>query len=324
MEYNVVYAADDNYAQYMAVSIVSLLENNKNADQINIYVLSLGITAQNMKQIDDIVNQYNRVIQFIDCSDLAKSLKLNMPWQISIATYLRLFIAQIVRADKALYLDCDIIVAASIENLWATDFAGKAVAGIIDVGSDNSKTLVGMNADDQYINAGVLLINLNFWRENDVQSRLIQFINNHNGRVYHHDQGVINAVLNKEKVILPPQYNLMTGYVCMSLSQLQKHYKMNSIPYSQADLDNAIMRPVIVHYTPFYTYHPWEKGCKNPLKDLFFQYRNLTKWANEPLVAPKTKPAVKCMNWIYTNLPFFIAEFANACLGHFIRLWRHR
>lgn len=41
---NVMYAADDNYAEIMGVSILSLLKNNTEISNINIYIVEDGIS----------------------------------------------------------------------------------------------------------------------------------------------------------------------------------------------------------------------------------------------------------------------------------------
>ena len=47
---NIVYSADDNYARHAGISIMSLLDNNKISDIINIYIIDNGISEENRKK----------------------------------------------------------------------------------------------------------------------------------------------------------------------------------------------------------------------------------------------------------------------------------
>ena len=44
---NIIYSSDDNYCIYMGVSILSVLENNKNFNSINIYIVDNNINDVN-------------------------------------------------------------------------------------------------------------------------------------------------------------------------------------------------------------------------------------------------------------------------------------
>lgn len=55
---NVLYQSDDNYAIFMGVSICSLLENNRAAEEINIYVIDDSISGDMKRQIEQMVGSY--------------------------------------------------------------------------------------------------------------------------------------------------------------------------------------------------------------------------------------------------------------------------
>ena len=69
---NVVYSSSDSYAPIAGVSICSLLKNNTDADEINIYMIDNNISAENKQRFENLANEYKRNIIFIPQPDLNK------------------------------------------------------------------------------------------------------------------------------------------------------------------------------------------------------------------------------------------------------------
>ena len=72
---NVMYLTDNNYVVFAGVSIISLFENNKDIENINVYVIDDSISEKNKKIYLDIANKYKRNIIFLDLSKGLKILK---------------------------------------------------------------------------------------------------------------------------------------------------------------------------------------------------------------------------------------------------------
>ena len=63
---NVVLASDNNYVPFLGVAITSLIKNNQNDfDEINIYILDDGITFNNKKRLEKLINNSNYRLSFI-------------------------------------------------------------------------------------------------------------------------------------------------------------------------------------------------------------------------------------------------------------------
>ena len=62
---NVVYSSSDSYAPIAGVSIMSLLHNNTDADEINIYMIDNNISDENKKRFENMVDKFGRNIVFI-------------------------------------------------------------------------------------------------------------------------------------------------------------------------------------------------------------------------------------------------------------------
>jgi len=59
LELNVAYSSDENYFQHMKISIMSLLDNNREFSKVNIYVLSNGITEDSLQNLNHTIKQLN-------------------------------------------------------------------------------------------------------------------------------------------------------------------------------------------------------------------------------------------------------------------------
>jgi len=133
----IVCSTDDKFVQHCTIMLVSLLSNNKN---VEIYILTEYLTLKSIKILEDEVSQYNGKLHLmninssvIDKFPMPKGSNLS---HISRATYYRLLIPDILpdSIDKILYLDCDIIVNASIDNLWNVNLEGYAIAAVKQIG----------------------------------------------------------------------------------------------------------------------------------------------------------------------------------------------
>lgn len=306
----IVYSSDDNYAQHTGVSILSVLDNNRHFKNIDIYVIDNDISNENKNRLNDIVNKYNRNINYIEFEKYKQKLKLDMKWDISISAYARLFISSILpnNIDKVLYFDCDTIIVNKLDELWNIDIKDYYVAGVGDTVSIEVKESVGMDREFNYINSGMLLINLKKWREDYIENQFIEFIDKHRGCVNHHDQGVINGVLYKKCKLLHPKFNIMTTYYTMKRKDIITYYGISNGFYTQEEIDDALNNPVYIHYTPGFTTRPWIKGCKHPKKEIYLRYLDNTPWNYYVPKKDNSKFKIKFINSLYRNLPFNIAN----------------
>ena len=67
---NIVYVANDKYAQHLAVSMYSLLDANMAADEIDIYVISTGISEDSAAKLKSITDEFDRSLHILDLSDI--------------------------------------------------------------------------------------------------------------------------------------------------------------------------------------------------------------------------------------------------------------
>ena len=222
-ELNVLFSSDDNYAQHLGAAIYSLLYHNKDFKTISIYIIDNEISSRNRRNLEQVVEEFHYAkIAFLDFTAWKSKLHLNLAWEISLTAYARLFVAELLpmSVQRVLYLDCDMIICDDLYELWNTDLNRNMLGAVQDFVSENTKTCVGLDANDVYLNSGMLLIDLSQWRDNQIGKECLDYLNIKHGTVCHHDQGVLNGVFRSQWAIMPLRYNVMTIHYIFSSLQI--------------------------------------------------------------------------------------------------------
>lgn len=278
---NILYTCDDDYAWLMGISVISLFENNKEIEEINVYLLGEKISNRNKNVLHKIAEKYCRDIFIIDVPelDLPKSL-VSTRWPLSAFT--RLYAGQLLpyELEKVLYLDCDTIINSTIKKLDYVNVDHKTFYGVKDCISKLYKKNIGLNADSNYINAGVLLINLSRLRRVSLSQTLNNYIDKYERLINYADQDVLNGAFSKEIGVLPPMYNVMTIESVYSYSDILKLRKPANY-YSRDEIAKAVSGPVIIHYTTnMRTIRPWFINTNHPFATVFLEYMKISPWSN--------------------------------------------
>ena len=275
----VVFASDANYAMQMAVAITSMLKNAKPSTFYDIRCLiSEDFGEKNKQKIQSLSNNYhNFKITFKEVNEeIFDNVEIKTA-HINKTTLYRLLIADIFPdLDKLVYLDVDLIILDDLSILYRYALDGQYVGGVRAPGyyfpedwcKDKEKEL-GISID-QYINAGVLLMNLKKIRKDNMTERFIALANN---SYRSEDQDVINVACYGKIRHLPFRFNAQTKYTD---PRSQERYKMeNLIP--EDEIKDALERPVIVHYAnptkPWKEYSTWQS-------DIWLEYAEISPYAD--------------------------------------------
>ena len=257
--------------------IRSVCINNRNEPIVFHIIIDESVTVMQRHLLENCVNDSNNhqiVFHLVDGSLFNNFPQLGITkTYITKATYYRLLFTDTFGANinKVLYLDGDMIITGSLRLLWETDLDGYAVGAVTDMSeSIHDYIRLGYPRELGYFNAGMLLVNLDYWREHHVKDLFLDVINHHPERIKYHDQDVLNIVFCRAKKMLPFKYNFQDGFMYKA-----ERMEMNAQKYA-GEIKDAIAHHAIIHYTS--TAKPWHKECLNPFKAEWWKVLAKTSW----------------------------------------------
>ena len=281
---DIVYASNDFYARHLAVSMISLFDRNQQAEEITVYVLSVGITEESRQKLQKIADQYHRNLELLDLTDIRDRFDYEIDTRgFDISAMSRLFIGTLLpkTVKRVLYLDCDTVVVQSIGKLWNLDLKGHVAGAVMEPTIYQAvKQEIGLEEQDPYFNSGVLLIDLERWRTEGAEKRLLDFYGSKNGSLFACDQDTINGALKGELLPMTPRYNFFTNYRYFSYEELCKH----GPSYRQVEKRQFCLAkkyPVIIHYMG--DERPWIGGNHNYYGKWYRKYLAMTPWKDMPM-----------------------------------------
>lgn len=306
---NILYQSDDNYAVYMGVSICSLLENNKAAENIHINIIDDGITEENKTKIKNMVEGYKREVSFVSGETVLKNKEITdvfsyVGMRKNSHSYLKMFFSMLLPdvTGRLIYIDCDTAVEGDISGLEHFKMCDKTIGMVMDSLVIDSKKSVGLNKEDRYYNSGVILIDVDKWRERDCSKRIMEHIKN--VRTYGTvDQDVLNMELKNEIVTLPIKYNLQPIHLIYPYKLYSKVYKHCEKYYGQNEIENAVKQPAIVHYLRYIGESPWNADNVHPGTVYFDKYLAISPWADYTKKRAKRGTIFKIEKILYRVLP---------------------
>ena len=279
---NVMYATDENYAEIMAVSIKSMMLTNQ-WEPIHFFLVEDGISEVSRQKLTDMICEAGNAVTFLAKPDIRGLLDVTLRtlrW--SDSAYSRLFMAELFGSnsgiEKLLYMDCDTIIVDSLKELWDTDISDYLGAACLECMSNMHKRIVGAGAKDNYINTGVLLLNVKRWIEEDIQKIECDFIKKYHGKTEYVDQGVINGTVSNRFKIVNPRYNITALAYDFTYKEMQI-YRKPSFGYSEQKWEAAVERPAVIHFTTsFLSLRPWYFGSKHPYASEWKRIHDITPW----------------------------------------------
>lgn len=277
---HVVCSTDSVYVMPTGVMIRSVSVNNAEFEVVFHVIIDESVDDQKRKLLSHcVINNGLHRIQFhlLSSNDFSSlpGLDGKVKDYITVAAYYRLLIPTVLdeNIDRVLYLDGDIVCNGSLNKLCNMDISAVAIAAATDMSEKYQEYYrLGYSSSLGYFNSGVLLINIDYWRKNDVMQRCLDFLQSNPEKIKYHDQDVLNIVLCKEKTRLPMKYNVQNGYL----------YKNKELMFDKTgeeeELDDARTHPVLIHYTA--SRKPWYRDCHHPYRKLWYDYLAQTPWKN--------------------------------------------
>ena len=261
----------------------SLFDKNRDMKQITVYVLSLGLSEENREKLQTIAEAYGRELVILELGDIRKRFDFEVDtggYDISIMG--RLFMGEMLpeSVKRVLYLDCDTVVVRSLKKMWKEDL-GDAVLGAVMEPTiyEAVKESIDLGKDDGYYNSGMLLVDLERWRKENVQEKLMSFLKEKGGALFASDQDLLNGALKGKIHTLMPEWNFFPNYRYFNYQTLVAHSSAYGAVSKEA-FQHAKKHPAIIHYMG--DERPWIRGNLNHYRRAYEKYLAMTPWAGTP------------------------------------------
>lgn len=249
---NIAFLIDDNYAEQLCVTLASILKNDKHNTFFNIYVLDGGISDENKEKICKLKSFKPFNIEFIKI-DISWFNKFPVIYHLKALNYARILLPSLLTCDKILFLDCDLLVLNDLTDFYNEDLEDKYACVVKERLSDESlfKIHIKKLGLKKYFNAGVMLLNLDKMRKDNIETQCFKFASEQPDKILFLEQCILNHIFQDNVKFISKRYNYQ--------------YNLN--------FSKKMKNPTIIHFVgkekPYFGYaHPYE--------NLYYHYLKLT------------------------------------------------
>lgn len=196
-EFAVVLASDNRGILPLSVTVFSLLSTAAPETFYKIYILSDGIDGENRNSIERLAAPFECRLEFIDVSGILEEHDFPHTEQWPVPAWGRVFIPELLKEERGniLYLDIDVLVCRDLTELFRTDMSGKAVGVVFEnfsrPGSHFNERLEMPLTCTGYFNSGVLLMNVDVFREKNLVRAVLDYAVSHRDRLTCPDQDAL-------------------------------------------------------------------------------------------------------------------------------------
>ena len=229
----------NNYTYPIMVSITSILINSNKTTFIYFHIL-IGddVENNNKKKIHSLKRiNTNCFFNFYNVGNNFKGFIHGR--NRTIAGFYRIILGKLIpNINKIIYLDGDTIIYKDLSEMYNLNMSNVYFRGVAE--TTWSHRIYKKN----YICDGVMLMNLDLIRKNNVYDKFVKYYweNYKKGKIYG-DQFIINDLFNNKIGFLPPKF----GIWFINKRIIEKYQKLSKIIYTKKELIESNQKPVIRH-----------------------------------------------------------------------------
>ncbi|MDR1346484.1 MAG: glycosyltransferase family 8 protein [Bacteroidales bacterium] len=287
----VVFATDDNYFPYMAVSIQSIMENADASQAFKIYVLCQTLSDDYKQLLQEQIEPYkNFSIAYVDVTGYFKDYTIKTAGiaKYTINTLFRLLIPDIFSEYRyVLWIDVDTVCLANIADFWNNTDENRMLKCVRDIGTltilRQHAREIGLTNIRDYFSAGVLVFNVELFKRNVTFEDMIKLYLQK--QFPYNDQDLLNIFCQNKVQYASMNWNVICGK-CKVYND-----------------------PKIIHYV---WDKPWKSFFISKRGRYFWQYAEKTPFYNIIVHKSEKKSVKNIMPLIKYSVMSFFARFLAA------------
>ena len=262
---NILVTLDRNYLKYLKVMLYSLLFSDRQ-NEFNVYVMNETLTRRDLQGVEKAVDSPR--LHLTDVKVSSESFKEapvtdRYPKEI----YYRILAAQLLpdKLDRILYLDPDLVVLKPLTELYEMSFDRNyfiAASHVNTFMAAINKMRLSADEMENYINSGVMLINLKLLRQHQDVAAVYEYIRQNRTKLVLPDQDVIYGLYSRKiKLVEPEIYNMTERLFTAAVLR------------DEMDMKWVVSNTTVVHYIG--RNKPWKKRYKGQLAVFYYMYEQL-------------------------------------------------
>ena len=266
---HILYCGDHGYVPMLGVSMTSVIWNNTDSKCVFHFLVD-DVSQKDMAKLQKAYALYRNIegiiIHKIPLQSEEMQVFRSVKSDYHEAVNYRLLATKLLgdNIEKVLYLDGDVICRQSLKDLWQLDLGEALAAAAPDPLEAGQVQRFG---GTEYFNSGVLLIDLQRWRQEHILEQLLDYYRARQGQeVWFPDQDALNAVCRGRILRLDRRYNYNIS--CNFNTPGRK-------PDIEADT-------CLMHFTGPIT-KPWYVTCLDRRSVLWTEYQNRSLWSDLPV-----------------------------------------
>lgn len=258
----IVFCADKTFTAHIAVTMISLMDSNKEFN-FQFVLISSDLDKERLKKLKSLVNSRKSEFTYIHL-DQGNFDGFPLMKHVSKAAYYRINIPKILKDKMILYLDADIVCVGDISSFLELELSGKILAAVTDPIFRWHEDL-NMSPGSRYFNSGVMLINTEAWNDAHITDRVLDFIQNNTDKIRFVDQCGLNAVIDGSWLELSPKFN-------QQAILFRDDFNFETSGLALEELEKARKEPLLIHYTG--PSKPWHYNNNHPYKHIYWNFQS--------------------------------------------------
>jgi lipopolysaccharide biosynthesis glycosyltransferase len=285
---------DDSYWAPAYATMRSICLTTRRRDDIVFHLCHRTLAPDHRADLEEITSEFGAELRFydIDAMPLFNEVAGRAPYnyRLSNIVYARLLFADILPAEvtRVTYLDCDMLVRAPIEEVAEVDLGPYPIAAVpeahgmnIALGRDIKAKRDLFDPADPYFNAGLIVIDMQAWRQADIINKLNQAIEDGTMARLYYDQDFLNLIFNRNWLKLDQSWNMVDPRPeHQSLHPKLLHYTGARKPWRSSSIDRVAFHRTYRHVMSnriYYKYrrYRWSRAWSKPFRNIIALIRTI-------------------------------------------------